>query len=532
MSYSRQKASTQRLSVQTENSRREAFWSQNMSLDHPLMDPDGESLAPTGTMVMLDDDNVKAVEAYHAVNTSQLFWPLEWPVPLPIQIIFGMPFVPFIGLCWCRYAIKERLARRVVGHNPWDWLVIACIGLFHQCAVLGLITAIVRQHHVQCYFPTDFYGAVIFYPTSIVYLYTISLTFRFKQGSRRVTQTNEKLAKWEVTSTKANAITLLEQFRISTSVPIYLLIPFSIALSTILLLIIRVCIGDSCLVKVGPTQYEDNWSRFTLPLNATCEPDMMISVAPPGTPLRYQDLAFNLMNVFWVLLISATCMCASYSVILYYQQVRQIEEFTYIQKYSKKRPFLKDLNDFSKDVAVWANVWQDLLEGINNRPVVRAFISNNFGVAFILWTGSAFYLVFQTALNQSEVGELTTACAALLGFNTIVLGVFIAVTISLQRVIEYQVRSISAAQNDLQRQIDEQKMSMDREKLLQMMSNCRVLAALDVYLSVDDNRPKIVESVSLESMRWIAVIGGLLAMNIFFFSLYVSKCYGDRPASA
>jgi hypothetical protein len=494
--------------------------SRKLELDAPLINDDLELTAA----VLLPDEKLQMEEDRLATASGELYLPLRLQ-SLPLKIVLSFLLLPFIGFSWVGFGLSERLSQRVVGHNPNDWLVIVFIGFFHQLSLMGLIYTIYDPSCMRNKLPTDYYGTTIFYPLSILYLFAISLTYHVKKGSSRLMATNKKLERMEVSrvsvsTTKANAMQLLEEFRKETAVATWILIPFCSALAVIILIVIRLCIDRNGCYNYYDEVDQANattWTRFDLP-SANCSGNLFRPAPRSG------DISFNIMNVFWWLLSAATTLCCVYSVVLFYQQVRQIEEFTYIKKYSKKRRLWGDVNDFSKDVAVWANVWQELLQGLNNRPISRAFISTNAIVSFLLVVGSSCYIVFQTVLKDLGIGELTTAFSALLAFNFVTLVLFVVVAVRMQRSIEFQVKSVSAAQNDLQREIDENKVNMGREEMLQKMSNCRVLSALDVYLTVFDNTPKIVGTISLESMRWIILLGGLTAMNIFFFALYVSKC--------
>jgi len=96
-----------------------------------------------------------------------------------------------------------------------------------------------------------------------------------------------------------------------------------------------------------------------------------------------------------------------------------------------------------------------------------------------------------------------------------------------QRVVEHQSRVLAKVQTDVQHQLDERGFSRKGDMLAVKMrvSKINVLQALDLYIRLAESKPKLL-GLSLETIRWLTVIMGLVFLNAAFFMLYFKRCMG------
>lgn len=491
-------------------------------LEEPLA---GEE-RPT-SMIFVPQDTRRFQAAMSGEQNTGMFLPLSIPMPsslifLPLRIILCVLALPFIGSFLAVFALREKLGGRLIGNNESDWRLLLFAGIGHQIALAPVVYVLTfpppdgfpavsgdgpdgSLHNTPL--AVDYYGSLVWYMFVTLYLLFISAVFHQSKADGTAALSLRRLRE---AKSRVNALQLLERLRRSTRSPSDLVIVLAASLGIVETVLFRLCLHDSFCPRGSNGQNIDDLSYFT---------------AYGKSPV------FWIMTASWFVTLTVVNTLSMYGLMLYFQQLREVEEFTYLHKHANSskerngigRPLLQDLNDFSKDVAVWTHVYHELMLSIKNRAIVKAFFVPTTVMIVFTFAGSVFYLAVEQIYNSGHRERSTMVSVVGATYSVFVCGAYIWLTVRLQRAINFHSASIGAALNDLQRQMSEQRHELDRSQLLQMESSVRVLQSLGVYLGVADNNPKLL-GLSLDSFRWAVILTGLLSMNMFFFWLYERNC--------
>ena len=216
---------------------------------------------------------------------------------------------------------------------------------------------------------------------------------------------------------------------------------------------------------------------------------------------------------------------------IHYQQMREVEEFTLIhkQKNHKHAKILKDLNE-PKHLAMWASVWELLVQDVKYKPATRALAGTTFAFCVIGEVFSWGYIAIRNVYTkQDKSAEFTSSCVVIIIFGFFIILGFIKNAMRMDRAVCEHEKRIARVQNDVQAQIDTSR-DNDPGAIPVLMSKVRVLQSLDIYLRVTDSKPKLM-GASLETLRWSVIIGALLLVNCFFIALIRDKtiCTYQNP---
>jgi hypothetical protein len=240
-------------------------------------------------------------------------------------------------------------------------------------------------------------------------------------------------------------------------------------------------------------------------------------------PLFRSDIYYLLATFFWLAVWSTLIISCLYGVCVSFQELRQLEEFTYIDS-TKSRMLSNLVADLlqPRNLHAWVNIFHRMIESQRGQALSQAVVGPTAFCVILTALGAATYVVMDNVANEQDVAEFTAGCifAAIFAFACAVC--FILITVRMQKLAEFQSMVISKVQSDVQHQFDEGTGLGGKRK--GMIAKIRALQALGLYIRLAESKPKII-GMSLETVRWVTVFVGLFFLNAGFFILYVKNCY-------
>jgi hypothetical protein len=247
-----------------------------------------------------------------------------------------------------------------------------------------------------------------------------------------------------------------------------------------------------------------------------------------GIELYRADVYYRLATVFWLAIWSVLVISCCYGVCISFQELRQLEEFTYIDS-TKSRMLSKLVADLlqPRKLHAWVNIFHRVLEAQKGQALSQAVMGPTAFCVIFTTIGAATYVVMDNVANDQDVAEFTSGCIFAAIFAFCCSACFIVITVRMQKLVEFQALVISKVQSDVQHQVDEYEgltngISSGGAKAT--MAKIRALQALGLYIRLAESKPKIM-GMSLETVRWATIFLGLFFLNAGFFILYVKNCY-------
>ena len=248
-----------------------------------------------------------------------------------------------------------------------------------------------------------------------------------------------------------------------------------------------------------------------------------------GIALYRNDAYYRLATVFWFFQWSSLVISCLYAVCISYQELRQLEEFTYIDE-NKSRMLGKIVADLlrPRKLHAWVNIFHRVVEDQKLQALSQAVMGPTaFCVIFTAIT-AATYVVMDNVANDKDVAEFTSGCIFAAIFSFVCAVGFIVITVRMQKLVEYQALVVSKVQSDVQHQVDEndtlQGVTLSTGGSKATTAKIRALQALGLYIRLAESKPKIM-GMSLETVRWSTIVLGMFFLNAGFFILYVKRCY-------
>ena len=566
-------------SVRSANNNYESF----ISRDNRPSEVDDGSRMLFRTFSLLQP--VRTPSSVHTVSNrataldAVLLWPLFAKVALFIVLIPATGFIMIIT------ALSMRAAKRFFISRD-DWKVLLIVGVLFQIAVVCPInnffseTKVILVDHLQLY--GDYYAPTGFYVLiSAYFLAMIVCYFHFDSQKSKPTSVAPSRASAQSASSRrfvvdpdappggkgpdaahlfthrafaeevaANHIsqTLEQAMAIKTSLQHNVIFGdgYSLGSFWVLLFFSGVCLPVFQTLVLRICQ---------LSADATSCTHFFVFMMP-----KYQVLPLELVTLFWYIIYLTVNTSIMMAMLLYYQQLKVMEQFTYFSndegaKLGEAAPsswavdddfamsrstmnhfpqsapsgstqHIRKLADLMGDdnVTVWAEVWHSLVMDMKEKPVSRAMMYPSL-VGMVMFTVvSVSYVAIDNLFAQRRMAELTAGLLSQSAIFFCVLLSFVARTVQMTRAMDFHTKRIALAQNDLQNKIEGEKNEISPGELKLLRSKVRVLQSLDLYLRFSDSRPKL-GGLSLESLRWVMIVLGLVFLNAFFFGLYYTHCY-------
>ena len=175
----------------------------------------------------------------------------------------------------------------------------------------------------------------------------------------------------------------------------------------------------------------------------------------------------------------------------------------------------------------WVTVYQNVVDGQRSQPAVQALVLPSVFCLVLTGVTTLTYVVMDNVYLDRGVAEFTSGCITVAIVCAVLVFGFVVTTVRMQRVVEHQSRVLAKVQTDVQHQLDERGFSRKGDMLAVKMrvSKINVLQALDLYIRLAESKPKLL-GLSLETIRWLTVIMGLVFLNAAFFMLYFKRCMG------
>lgn len=578
--------------------------------------PRAGSLHDASTADMLDDADDPTPEQLETLAVFQEQAKRSIVVQAVRRSALVLALLPFVGTVYIGVALRERHRRRILS-NPSDWMVLLWIGVCAQLSIFApLLNAVSsdasRVLSEELHTTADYLGPFIVFPATSLYLAATAIAFLAFTAKQRI-QVYERPKDFLALSpptlscrssrlfpsgrsslaippdapahaSKASRVTrrrhreLLENIQLikyqiqeDTVLPTWIVIFMSLAVGFVEMLSLRVCAWSG-------------WTDFGPP-GATCG-SHVLTFQVPG----FNTLYYHVATSFWLVTFSALSGLIFLALATYYQQLRQIERFTYISKgghsqasasgaggggaapssptsgmgahtqtpdaaavrLAKKLDRTKDL--FSpKNLSIWISVWKELLRDLRSRPVMQAVSLTSVISCIVSGVVTVTYVIFDNLFQGSAVAEFTSGCISVFIVCCMALGGFLYITVRLQYVVDFQIASISQTQTYVQRQLEveisrhhervdagsgaargnrfegeNRGTTLDEDARHKMLkAKVNVLQALDTVLRTSESKPKLL-GLSLETIRWSVIIIGLIVMNVAFFVLYRTRCSGDK----
>lgn len=582
--------------------------------------------------------------------------------------------LPFIGTIYIGVALRERRRRRVT-LNPSDWMVLLWVGFCAQMSIFTPMLNIIASDASTVLADTlntnaDYLGPFIVFPACSVYLAATAIAFIAYSAKQRIDHferprdvlamangfgsgvaARDPLATFRSAAARATGFPsdgssksstarrpsaqgdrrsrrqqreLLENIQLikmqiqeDTQIPTWPVVLMSVGTGFVEMLTLRVCAWSgwtTATVYTAATPSPDpviNGTRSPvdhrmIPHEASCGDHVLTFQIPVFNTIYYHSA-----TLYWMLTFSALTGLIYLALASYYQQLKQIERFTYISrgggasnaagrdgagrqggapaggvgrggagggvavpnnvspltaanrksldssaaaKLARKLDKTKDL--FSpKNLSIWISVWKELLRDLRTRPSMQAVTLTSVVSCIASAVSTVVYVIFDNLFQGSAVAEFTSGCISVFVFCACTLSGFLYITVRLERVINFQIQSISETQTYVQRQLETEMTEMlnkrlggvaldgddtsgvagylspmqshqsiaDNTRFRMLRAKVNVLQALDTVLRTSESKPKLL-GLSLETIRWTVIITGLMVMNAAFFVLYRTRC--------
>jgi len=233
---------------------------------------------------------------------------------LPCQVLLIILSFPVIGLVLIGFSVSS-YGYKYLKISRGDHNIVMVCGILLQLAMVTPLILLIQfrdSYHSlveKLESRADFFGPLIIYPIVVVFYVIISVVFVVFAG-----QTQDQSSRYRRDirhdDSHSEVPTIIEELRRSCEFRLdYVLIPFAMALGAGQTLVLRVC----------------SWTGST-----TCTVDG--KVFSFSNSLFSGDVYFWYVTGFWWVLWSLLLLTTIFAAMLYYQQLRQLEEFIYVER--------------------------------------------------------------------------------------------------------------------------------------------------------------------------------------------------------
>jgi hypothetical protein len=383
---------------------------------------------------------------------------------------------PIIGALYAAAAWDLR-QRRGWRFNERDWVPIFVSGVALQLSIFGPLYCLARPQ-LRDHNPADWYGIVL--TTPCAWLYFAGMAHSFMRRARR----------GEARGFHRRALPAvladLQQIRHRALVRSELIVAAAVAIAGVEGFLLR--------VLARHLEFHVNGAVF-----------------------------WWVSTSYWFMQLISTHTMTYLGLVLLYQHVAMVKTFCG-DEWARTRALARIYEQGI--VAQWTGVWQGLVHEMQHAPLARA--AGVGGAALMLAQSAAclWYLaVIRLYPGESAPGRDLQA-AAVLGFahSFILAGLYVFQTVRLLRHIEEQQRAMGETQNRLQCAVDGFDAGERPEGELELLQGrARLVGGLARLLAVADTQPRLM-NMSLDSLRWTAINGGLVCINLFFLQLFIQFC--------
>lgn len=294
---------------------------------NPPLEPTGSATSSfaNGGLSFLDDmDEESSAAMYDALAKARRGIAMN----AVRQSLVAFLLTPFVGTIYIGIGLQER-KRRLVTMNPSDWKVLCWIGFCAQASLFAPLTnlisadarnVLVDKLHTEADFlgPFVVFGAMSLYLTSTVIGYIAYSTKQRIASYERPRDAVVYMARKQQPASARRRGDLLESIE-----RIKLQIQEDTTLPTWVVIIISCCVGFCQMLTLRVCR----WSELSNIDPTICDADIWTFTAP-----GFGSVYYHIASSFWLLTFTALTATIFLALMLYYQQLRHIERFTYFTK--------------------------------------------------------------------------------------------------------------------------------------------------------------------------------------------------------
>ena len=517
----------------------------SMTIDRPSLDPSSDtyvyipktSSSPTTAADGGANSSVGAATGIHSFfDESLLRQSRRANTSLPRRIcrtlvlglkLFLLLLLPiYIGAVMVLFALDRRAKKVPLFLNERDWVVVVSIGALLQLSFLSVMVHSVPEVRDtlvdRLKMDQDYLGPFFVYPVTSLYMCIIAVVFLFHDWRQA------KKEKREVGKRQRMQIQAIVQ-RLSDAVkfrPEFIVV-ISLVVSALAVMATRFCgITRNCPDGNNGNQL---WEAHFM-----------------SEPLMYLLVFFEFAQ-FYIVTAVLVSSCS-----LYWQNLQLVRVFVSPQKLDdyrhrsgsllgpaarrrkkkkQNKATVKNWNDFSRpeSLAVWYELYQVIVAGMNQHPAVVAVCAPTFLLTFFISVAGSVTVVVDNVYQRHGIASFTTILIALIILSLVTVCTFLYLTVQLDYTVTLQSQRICDVQNQLQGQIELLRSGQAPVEMASSVSTytleakVHALKALDVFMRHCDANPKLI-GLSLASIRWTIIMLLLAFVNAFFVLLFMIYC--------